>query len=63
MEALANKDKAVLLQVNDGAHWVVGIRKTLFGNDYVIADPWTGKKTTLKKNYRNVSGSAIFARA
>lgn len=63
MEALKNRDKAVILQVNDGAHWVVGVRKTMFGDDYVIVDPWDGKKKTLKATYKNVTGAALFVRA
>lgn len=55
-------DKAVMLEVNYGQHWVVAIRKTLFGNDYVVADPWTGKKCLAKATYHNVTGAAYFER-
>ena len=55
-------NKAVLLEVNNGQHWVVGIRKTLFGNDYIVADPWTGRKVAAKKVYHNITGASFFAR-
>ena len=63
MESVRSPDKGVLLNVNDGAHWVLAIRKTLFGNDYVVWDPWTGKKTTACGSYHNIVGSAHFKRA
>ena len=61
LKYMRDPDKAVILQVNNGAHWVVALRKTLLGNDYVIADPWDGKKKTLKATYRNVTGAAYFS--
>lgn len=57
-ESLKNPRKAVMLQVNDGAHWVVAIRKTLFGNSYIVADPWNGDKCNVIKRYKNITGSA-----
>ena len=61
-DALKDPNKAVILQVNHGAHWVVALSKTLFGNDYNILDPWTGKKSQAIKNYHNISGAAVFIR-
>lgn len=60
--ALKDPNKAVILQVNNGAHWVVAMRKTLLGNDYVILDPWTGKKSTAIGQYHNITGCAVFSR-
>lgn len=60
LEALKNPKKAVILNVNDGQHWVVGLSKTLIGNDYLAADPWNGKKISVLKTYRNITGGAIF---
>ena len=61
-EALKDEDKGVILQVNDGAHWVLPIKKNLIGNDYTIVDPWDGKKKNCLNTYRNITGSAFFAR-
>ena len=61
-EYLKDSDKAVIFEVNDHSHWVVGVKPTLVGNDYVIVDPWDGLKKTLKKSYRNITGVAYFER-
>lgn len=61
-EALKSPNKAVILQVDNGAHWVIALRKTLFGNDYVILDPWDGKKKDAKKAYKNITGFSVFVR-
>lgn len=62
LEAMKNPDKAVMLQVNFGQHWVVAVRKSLLGNDYIVVDPWTGKKVGAKAMYRNITGAAYFER-
>lgn len=62
LDALKDPNKAVILQVNHGAHWVVGLRKTLLGSDWVILDPWDGKKKNCKAAYFNVTGAAYFSR-
>ena len=59
---LKDPNKAVILNVNGGAHWVVGIRKTLLGDSYVVLDPWGGVKVDVVKKYRNVVGAAYFSR-
>jgi hypothetical protein len=59
-ESIKHPKKAVILQVNDGAHWVVAIRKAYFGNDYIVLDPWTGKKVGARAAYKNITGSAHF---
>lgn len=63
-EALKDPNRAVILQVDDGAHWVVALRRTMLGlgNDYVCLDPWTGKKCDVLKTYRNITGAAFFNR-
>lgn len=62
-ESLADKDKAVILEVDHGQHWVVALGKTLIRNDYRIADPWFGDKSTAVGRYHNITGSAHFKRA
>lgn len=61
-EAFADKKMVVLLEVNDGAHWVLLQRKTLLGNDYVAVDPWTGKECNVKKTYHNITKAVYFRR-
>ena len=60
--AIRDPRKAVILQVNQGAHWVVAIRKALIGSDILIADPWDGTKCWAKKRYHDISGAAYFSR-
>jgi hypothetical protein len=61
-EALKHPDKAVILQVNNGAHWVTAARPTKIGSDYVIIDPWDGTKTKAIARYHNITGAAYFER-
>lgn len=60
--ALKDPDRAVMLEVADGSHWVVALRPTLFGNSYIVADPWTGTDVDVIKKYRNITGMAFFRR-
>ena len=62
MASLKDPNKAVILQVSHGAHWIVALHKTLFGNDYVSLDPWTGRKCRAVGNYFNITGSAHFVK-
>ena len=62
LAALKDPNQAVLLQVNNGVHWVIGLRKALFGNDIVVADPWNGDKCGAIARYKNITGFALFAR-
>lgn len=61
-KSLKDPNKAVILQVSSGSHWILAVRKTLFGNDYVCIDPWTGARCTALGTYRNITGSAHFVR-
>jgi len=60
LDALKDPAKAVILQVNNGAHWVLALRKNLFGNSYTVADPWLGDKCDVLKRYHNIVGAAFF---
>lgn len=59
--SLKEKNLAVIFQVADGAHWLVGVRPSVMGNDYLCVDPLTGKKCYAKAKYRNITGSAHFS--
>jgi ABC-type bacteriocin/lantibiotic exporter with double-glycine peptidase domain len=61
-QALKDPNQAVIFNVNNGAHWVVGVRPTLIGNSYIVVDPWNGKKCDVIKTYKNITGCAYFAR-
>ena len=61
-EALKNPLKAVILEVNNKSHWVVGIKPALIGASYIVADPWDATKCDVIKRYHNITGAAIFAR-
>ncbi|KKQ98825.1 MAG: hypothetical protein UT24_C0034G0003 [Candidatus Woesebacteria bacterium GW2011_GWB1_39_12] len=64
LNAVKNPYTAVILEVplGKGKHWVVALRKDWFSNDFLIADPWDGKKKLVKKTYKNITGAAFFAR-
>ena len=62
MNALKDPNKAIILQVNNGAHWVVALRKTILGKSYTVADPWSGDKCDVIKRYKNITGAAVFIR-
>lgn len=62
LASLRSPDEFVVLQVGNGSHWVLATGKTLFGNDYRIADPWSGDRSTACGRYKNVTGSAHFTR-
>ena len=60
LQALNNPLRAVILQVNNGQHWIVATKKNIFGNDYTIIDPWDGKQKNCLKSYNNITGAAYF---
>lgn len=59
--SLAAPDEFVILEVNH-SHWILATGKTLFGNDYKIADPWFGDRSTAVGRYKVITGSAHFKR-
>jgi len=61
MASLKDKKKAVILQVNNGQHWVVALRRSFWNKkDYIVIDPWTGKQCSALRVYHNITGSAHF---
>lgn len=61
MASLKDPKKAVILQVNNGQHWVVALRRSIWNKkDYTVLDPWTGKQCGALKIYHNITGSAHF---
>lgn len=57
--SLKGPNTAVVLTIDRDSHWVLALRK-ISSNYYWIADPWTGRKTLLKRT--RISGSAHFTR-
>ena len=60
--SLKDPNQFVILEVANGSHWVLALRRTLFGNDYRIEDSWHGDCANAVGRYRNITGSAHFAR-
>lgn len=56
-ECLKNPLKAVIFNINGGAHWVTGISKLPFGY-YKVYDPWGGKVRIIKA--KEIVGFATF---
>ena len=59
--SLKDPNQFVILKVNNGAHWTLALR-TLPKNDYLVDDPWTGKKVSALSIYHNIVGSVHFGR-
>lgn len=52
-ESLRDPKRAVILEVNHGQHFVLGLKRIPLTNTYWVADPLTGTK----RLYNNVCGS------
>ncbi len=59
-QSLKDPNRAVILNVNNGNHWVAAVSKVLLGNDYWVFDPWLGKKVKACATYKNIVGSTSF---
>jgi hypothetical protein len=60
--AIKDPNQSVILQVNKGQHWVLALRPTLFGNSYVVADPWDASKVDVIAKYHDITGAAYFTK-
>lgn len=56
-ESIKDPDKAVILAINNDAHWVVAMKKLPLGM-YLCGNPWGGVKTMIHES--KISGSAHF---
>lgn len=54
-------DRAVILEVSDGSHWVVGLWET-YDKDILAIDPWTGRTCEVFKDYKNITGASLFVK-
>ena len=57
-EALKNPKRTCLLQVDGGAHWVLGIYRFPLTRKFLVADPFTGTR----KIYTGVVGYSILTK-
>ena len=62
-DALSDPDRAVILQVANGSHWIVAVRKSFLVNDYICYDPWDGKRCAAIAKYKNITGFATFKKS
>jgi hypothetical protein len=53
-DSLKDPKKGVILEVNNGQHFVLGLRRIPWSKSFWVADPLTGTK----RLYSNVTGSA-----
>ena len=60
--ALADANRAVLLQVNEGAHWVLGLGFDKMRERLIIADPWFGDMSDMSRYKNSITGAAYFRR-
>ncbi len=56
MKSLKDPKRAVVLQVDNGAHFVLALKKNLFGS-YKVADPWFGDTCDAVSRWKNITGS------
>lgn len=63
LAAIKDPNRAVLLQVDNGAHWVVATGVPNWFNWYIkIADPWFGDKADMGRYGNSITGAAYFKR-
>lgn len=60
--ALADANRAVMLQVNEGAHWVLGLGFDTMRERLIIADPWFGDMTDMSRYKNSITGASYFQR-
>lgn len=56
MKSLKDPKRGVVLQVDNGAHFILALSKNFFGS-YNCADPWFGDKCDAIKRWKNITGS------
>ena len=56
MKSLKGPRRGVVLQVDNGEHFMLALSKPLFGS-YTCADPWFGDKCDAVKRWKNITGS------
>lgn len=62
LEGINDPNKASILEINYGWHFVLAVRKIPLTRHYVIIDPISGTKTTTLLRRYKVTGSALMAK-
>ena len=57
-----NPDRACILEVANGSHWVVGLWYNDYDQDILAIDPWTGTTCYVFKTYKNITEASLFIR-
>jgi len=60
LDDVKDKRRAVLLEVNNGTHWVLAIRKAFIRQEFLTMDPLYGAYGTAISDHWNITGSAHF---
>jgi hypothetical protein len=60
--ALRHPDRTVILEVDNGSHWVIAIKRNILGR-IIAVDPWDGTQCDVISKYKNITGMAFFDRA
>ena len=58
--AIRGLNTGVVLNVNNGSHFVLGWSIPLFGNDFNVADSWYGKVNQAKGTWHNITSARFF---
>jgi len=61
-ECITNPDKACMIEVDYGSHWIVPIHDPSHSTDYLCVDPITGKIRLAIGDFVNITGVAWFSR-
>lgn len=62
IRAIKDPLSAVLLNVANGSHWVVGVEVYPKNQGIKIADPWLGDWSSLARYWNDITGAAYFKR-
>jgi len=60
--ALDDPNRAVILNVANGSHWVVATGWDNINKVFKIADPWIGDRSDMRRYNNNITGAAYFGR-
>jgi hypothetical protein len=57
-----NLDRACIMEVANGTHWVLGLWFNAYDNDFLAMDPMTGATCLVNKTYGAITEAALFVR-
>jgi ABC-type bacteriocin/lantibiotic exporter with double-glycine peptidase domain len=62
-QAIVDPNQAVMIQVNNGSHWMTCVHAETYASDFLCVDPINGKVRSALGDYRNITGAAFFTKA